>query len=122
MNLSTTQDLQRWEKATLWVFDAPDIGDKPFEERIQYLNELKKEGKLPSFVNIVETVKCEGKQHLKEYFSSIVAKGGEGVMLRDPQSLYKPGRSENMRKYKPFQDTEVKVVENNYPHGFNCEQ
>ena len=43
-------------------------------------------------------------------------------MLRDPQSLYKPGRSESMLKYKPFSDTEVKVVENNYPHGLHCEQ
>ena len=83
---------------------------------------MKSKEELPSFVNIVETVKCTGKQHLKEYFSSIVAKGGEGVMLRDPQSLYKPGRSENMRKFKPFVDTEVKVVENYYPHGFNCVQ
>ena len=59
---------------------------------------------------------------MKDYFSSILAKGGEGVMLRDPQSLYKPGRSESMLKYKPFSDTEVKVVENNYPHGLHCEQ
>ena len=63
----------------------PDKGEKVFEERMENLKELKKQGKLPSFVNIVETVKCEGKQHLKEYFSSVVAKGGEGVMLRDPQ-------------------------------------
>ena len=73
------------------------------------------------FVNIVETVKCEGKQHLKEYFSSIVAKGGEGVILRDPQSLYKPGRSENMRTFKP-QYFDVKIVETVLPRGFQCVQ
>ncbi len=83
---------------------------------------MKGQGKLPSFVNIVETVKCTGKQHLKEYFDSVVAKGGEGVMLREPQSPYKPGRSSSMRKFKPFYDTEVRVIENNYPHGFNCLQ
>ena len=59
---------------------------------------------------------------MKEYFSSVVAKGGEGGMLRDPQSLYESGRSSGLRKYKEYSDTEVKVVENNYPHGFKCTQ
>jgi DNA ligase-1 len=63
-----------------------------------------------------------GKSHLKEYFDGIIAKGGEGVMLRGPRSLYKAGRSNNLRKFKPFFDTEVKVIESNYPHGFNCLQ
>ena len=84
--------------------------------------EFLRKSSLPSFVNIVETVTCKGNDHLKEYFDSIIAKGGEGVMLRDPQALYKSGRSESMKKYKPFSDTEVKVIENNYPHGFNCIQ
>jgi DNA ligase-1 len=59
---------------------------------------------------------------LRQVFDEIVAKGGEGVMLRAPQSLYTGGRSGNIRKYKPFSDTEVKVSEILYPHGFNCEQ
>jgi DNA ligase-1 len=83
---------------------------------------LKERGLLPSFVRVVETVKCEGPAHLKDYAKGITAKGGEGVMLRDPQSLYIAGRSKNLCKYKDFLDTEVKVIANNYPHGFNCVQ
>ena len=64
----------------------------------------------------------KGKDHLKETFSQIVAKGGEGVMLREPESLYKIGRSTSLRKYKPFFDTEVKVLKNQYPHGLMCQQ
>jgi DNA ligase-1 len=64
----------------------------------------------------------KGKEHLQQYLDSIIAKGGEGVMLREPQSLYKAGRSTNLRKYKHFFDTEVKVVESNYPVGFMCQQ
>ena len=92
------------------------------QERIQYLKLLKQEGKLPSFVNIIEPIKCQSRQHLSEYFNSIIAKGGEGVMLNESQSLYKEGRSSSLRKYKPFFDTEVRVIENNYPHGLDCEQ
>jgi DNA ligase-1 len=59
---------------------------------------------------------------LRQYFDSIIAKGGEGVMLREPKSLYKAGRSPSLCKFKQFFDTEVKIIENNYPHGFNCQQ
>jgi DNA ligase-1 len=77
---------------------------------------------LPKFVRIIEKVRCDSAEHLKEYFNGIIAKGGEGVMLREPQSGYKAGRSESLKKFKPFFDTEVKVIENNYPHGFTCLQ
>lgn len=73
-------------------------------------------------MQIIEAIECKGPEHLKEYFKSIVAKGGEGVMLREPGSIYKQGRSKSLRKYKEYFDTEVKVVENAYPHGFNCLQ
>jgi DNA ligase-1 len=77
---------------------------------------------LPPFAKVVDFVKCEGKDHLKRFNDSILAKGGEGVMLREAGSLYKAGRSTSLRKYKPFVDTEVRVVKNQYPHGFICEQ
>lgn len=86
------------------------------------MRELKKNGKLPEFVSVVEMIKCESRDHLKQYFDSIIEKGGEGVMLREPNSIYTAKRSQSLKKFKPFVDTEVKVVENNYPHGFNCVQ
>jgi hypothetical protein len=52
---------EKWKKAVFWVFDAPGIANKPFEERIEYLKDLKSSGSLPSFVKVIETVKCEGK-------------------------------------------------------------
>jgi ATP-dependent DNA ligase len=64
------------------------------------LKELQQRGSLPSFVKLVGAVRCEGNVHLKEFFNKIVAGGGEGVMLREPQSLYTGGRSPSLRKYK----------------------
>ena len=77
---------------------------------------------LPSFARVVDFVKCEGKEHLSEFMEQISAKRGEGVVLREPGSKYKAGRSTGLCKLKPFFDTEVKVVENQYPHGLMCEQ
>jgi DNA ligase-1 len=39
-----------------------------------------------------------------------VAKGGEGLMLRKPESVWEPCRSHNLLKVKPFSDAEATVV------------
>jgi ATP-dependent DNA ligase len=88
---------------------------------VKYLHE-REEGFYPDFVKPVDFVKCKGNEHLREYFDAITKKGGEGVMLRKSMSLYEGGRSEGLKKYKEFFDTEVKVLQNNYPHGFECLQ
>ena len=88
------------------------------QERNEFLQQLK----LPSFAKIIDFVKCEGKEHLKQFTDAVISKGGEGVMLREPGSLYKSGRTSSMRKHKPFLDAEVRVIRNQYPHGLACEQ
>ena len=77
---------------------------------------------VPPFVKLVDFICCKGKDHLKEYLDSVIVKKGEGVVLREPGSMYIAGRSNSLRKFKPFFDTEVKVVKNQYPHGLICEQ
>ena len=41
----------------------------------------------------------------------IVTKGGEGLMLHRANSFYHSGRSDNLLKFKLWQDTEATVVE-----------
>ena len=40
----------------------------------------------------------------------VTAKGGEGVMLRDPESLYEGRRSDSLLKVKKFDDAEATVI------------
>ena len=61
-------------------------------------------------------------EDLKNSFESVIKKGGEGIMLREPGSMYIGGRSKSLCKYKEYFDTEVKVLENKYPHGLECIQ
>lgn len=77
---------------------------------------------LPSFAKVVDFVKCEGKEHLKQFNDVIIAKGGEGVVLREPGSMYISGRTTCMQKYKLSFDAEVKVLKNQYPQGFHCQK
>ena len=66
---------EKWQKAVFWVFDAPNMIDKTYQvfalflivligiqERIERLKEMKEKGQLPSFVKVVESTVCNGKQ------------------------------------------------------------
>jgi hypothetical protein len=65
---------EKWDKATFWVFDAPDsnlpfevtilqvISNAVFKGRIEYLKDCEEKGKFPSFVKLIDTVLCEGEK------------------------------------------------------------
>lgn len=61
-------------------------------------------------VHVVEQVKCTSKQMLNEGLKHIIKKGGEGLMIRQPQSKYENGRSHTLLKIKKFYDAEVKLT------------
>lgn len=61
-------------------------------------------------VVVLEHKVCKSKEHLMEELDSVIAKGGEGVMLRDPESLYENRRSASLLKVKKFDDAEATVT------------
>lgn len=65
--------------------------------------ELHKQIRLPYSENAA-------KQFLEDYVNQVIADGGEGVMLRNPSSLWAPTRSWSLLKYKPYLDDEGEVV------------
>jgi ribosomal protein L39E len=69
VSLCKVPEQEKWKKAVYLVFDAPTIANKPYEERIQYLKDLKQNQSLPSFVNIINVVKCEGNKKDYEFIS-----------------------------------------------------
>ena len=52
------------------------------------------------FIDIAEKVMCQGNEHLESFFQDVIDKGGEGIILRDPQSFLQPGRSPSYLKHK----------------------
>lgn len=110
----TVSIVRRQDKSDLWreisyvVFDAPAVPG-PFESRQAALVEC-----LPSLdapVRLLEQSRCQGHEHLRETLRSIEAMGGEGLMLRQPASLYEAGRSTTLYKVKSFHDAEATVIE-----------
>ena len=54
---------------------------------------------------------CDGTDHLRKELARIESLGGEGLMLRQPGSLYEAGRSHTLLKVKRFHDAEARVIE-----------
>lgn len=98
---------ERWKQVRFMVFDAPKAGGT-FEERVKFIAST-----LPAknaFVKPVIHERCKNAAHLIAERDRIVALGGEGLMLRKPESAYEAGRSPTLLKVKPADDAEAKVI------------
>ena len=73
-----------WESIGYHLYDLP-ASPAPYEERMKCLEALKP---LPSHLHIVESIECKGGSHLNLLLDSILELRGEGIMARQPQSLY----------------------------------
>lgn len=95
---------ERWKQIRYAVFDVPTHGGT-FEERQAALKAL-----TAPYAFVLEHGRLDGIELLKATLAAIVAKGGEGLMLRRPGSKYEAGRSYTCLKVKPFVDDEAVVV------------
>jgi len=83
-----------WRQMIFGIFDAP--GENPLEERFAVLRCLS----LPPHACIVHQVVCKGVAHLLSEFEAVKKLGGEGLVLRIPNSPYVEGRSLYWQKVK----------------------
>lgn len=98
----------RWRQVRFVVFDAPAHGGG-FEARLRFLDDLLNRRGL-EFTSALPHEPCRGPDHLLAELGRIEALGGEGLMFRQPGSLYAPGRSPTLLKVKRFHDAEAKVI------------
>ena len=82
----------RWRQARLRVFDVI-VTDLPFERRCRLLPAA---ARRCAFAEPVRT----GPAVSREALESVLAGGGEGLVLRAPESLYVAGRTRTMLKVK----------------------
>jgi len=97
-----------WEKIKYLIFDAPEVPGT-FEDRMRFLSLI---GKLSVAANVqtLKQGKCKGLKHLLQTLEKVKKIGAEGLMLRQPGSLYEGSRSSTLLKVKTFLDDEATVV------------
>ena len=106
--LDQVPDEAGWKRVRYMIFDAPQASGG-FEDRLdsarQWFNRHPS-----SHVAIAPHERCQDAEHLQQKLAEIEARGGEGLILRRPQSPYTPGRSRDILKVKSYQDAEAVVV------------
>ena len=109
------------EPLELYVYDVVDV-NKTFEERLQVLNRIQQDLDL-SFepereweeddlkIQMVPHILVSGWDNMKKLHDDWVSEGWEGVVIRDPNIVYKPGaRGNQMLKIKNYIDAEYRII------------
>lgn len=103
-----------WLDITYVMYDAPEHGG-PFEDRYKYLCSkypmLKSnsgEG-VGSYVAL-QQIKVKDLAHMKQQLATVESWGGEGLVLREANSMYEAGRSHTCLKVKTFKDDEATIT------------
>jgi DNA ligase 1 len=97
-----------WQEVRFLVFDAPRC-EGGFETRLEFLAEALRAARQP-YARLHEHQRCRGLPQLREELARVEALGGEGLMLRQPGSVYEVGRSFTLLKIKTFHDAEAIVL------------
>jgi len=97
---------EHWKLIKFLIFDAPASAG-PFEDRLRMLEGFGSH----VYAAIHAHTRCTGLSHMKDELARIEALGGEGLMLRQPQSQYVVGRSATLLKVKSFRDDEAVVID-----------
>jgi DNA ligase-1 len=96
---------KEWKAVKYLIFDMPEM-KQDFGVRYTAMRSLK----LPAHCEIVQQLTCKGVEDLKSTLKAYESKGGEGVMLRKPGSLYEGRRSATLLKVKSFYDAEAVII------------
>ncbi|MFB2728362.1 DNA ligase [Shewanella mangrovisoli] len=96
-----------WQNVRFMVFDLPKAQGS-FAARYQQMQTLIAGNSI--YLQVIEQVSVESIEALYQKLDTLVAQGGEGLILHRRTALYTPGRNPNVMKLKPYLDAEAKVI------------
>lgn len=108
--------MDNWKYVKYLAFDAPAYPG-PYEGRVAYLQKELRAIKGQTYAVAVNIEKCKGKDHLDYLLKQVLSSGGEGLMLRQPNSLYEWKRSKTLLKCKLFTTNDALVLSIKKGHG-----
>jgi|SaaInl8_200m_RNA_FD_contig_101_144891_length_3298_multi_4_in_0_out_0_3 DNA ligase 1 len=97
-----------WKKVRYLIFDAPEIKGG-VEKRLDFVRRWFHEHENP-YAQVLKQEICENREHLIKKLVQVESLGGEGMMLRRPDSPYTVGRSYDLLKVKTYEDAEATVI------------
>ena len=106
-----------WSEIKFYVFDVPEAGGGLLERLSELEKFIAKNPQAGQNLKIIKQVKVKDNSEFEAFAEQIVAKGGEGAVVREPNAPYERKRSKNALKFKKFKDAECRVIAVNKGSG-----
>lgn len=104
----TTPDDAEWRAVSYMLFELPEAAGT-FSQRLEAMRQLVAQAGV-AHLRVVEQVRIPDAAALKRHLDEVVQNGGEGLMLHRADAVYRAGRSDDLLKYKPWDDAEAVVI------------
>jgi len=95
---------KEWQEIKHYIFEVPDAEGGLFE-RLEKVRPYKSE-----YIKIIPQIVIKNEAAMPEFLKYVESKGGEGVVVRDPNAPYINKRTSKALKVKSFLDAECEVV------------
>lgn len=97
-----------WRRLRFMAFDLP-AHPGGFGQRLTALQQAVERSRSPTLATIPQR-RIADTATLHRHLQTIVAAGGEGLMLHHEDNIYGAGRSDGLLKLKPWDDAEARVI------------
>lgn len=106
--VNTKENKAGWDELTYNIFEVPHQKGG----LLQRLNVLEAYLHLHTAekLHILNQIIVNDDEDVRSFFEKVIARGGEGIVLRDPNEAYYTGRTSSALKYKSFTDAECMVT------------
>ncbi|WP_078415183.1 DNA ligase, partial [Campylobacter pinnipediorum] len=98
---------KEWENITYNVFDVPNTNGgliKRLKVLNDYIDKNNNNNNIQRYIKLIPQRLIKDKKELDSFLDEIISSGGEGVVIREPNSKYIKSRSNLNLKYKRFID------------------
>ena len=104
-----------WKNIAFFAFDVPLENGGLIQRlvKLEYYLKLNQ----ADYLKVVKQIPCKDEDDLKRFLSEIEKGGGEGVVIRNPDTKYVTKRDPNSLKVKSFYDAECEVIEHHKGEG-----
>ena len=108
--MDKTPSIAAWSEVKFYVFDVPEAGGGLLERLSELGKFIAKKPQAGQNLEIIKQVKVKDNAEFEAFAEAVIAKGGEGAVVREPNAPYERKRSKNALKYKKFKDAECEVT------------
>jgi len=105
---SEVPDANAWQQVRYQVFELPGAAGS-FAQRAERIRDVVQQAAMPQ-LHAVEQRPLADRAAMRAHLASVLAQGGEGLVLHRADAPYQTGRSEVLVKLKPHLDSEALVL------------